>query len=264
MQGVAAWFAKRGEIPLSPPAGLREYGPLSDDPDRPDDEFGSTVIGGVAFAMEYCDSRGWVSTRAVRCLALDPRPPVSFKAFCNVRGTTRTFRFDRIVSIMGLRTGHILSAEAHLELLAPYQDAHGLDPRLTPMRTLQRATGDGVFALLQLAMLDGRLTAAARDIVLGYVEAEAEATASPLPSPTAVELWVDNLAPPLDAVAASVDRLLAEKDKFARLLPWLLKAVRSREAFADQEESVRELIAEVRGHFRRKLMERPSHVRATR
>jgi hypothetical protein len=214
--------------------------------------------------MEYCDSRGWVSTRTVRCLALDPRAPASFKAFCNVRGTTRTFRFDRIVSIVDLRTGRILSAEAHLDLLAPYLDAQGLDPRLAPMRTLQRATGDGVFALLQLAMPDGRLTAAARDIVLGYVQAEAEATGSPLPPPAAVELWVDNLAPPLDTVVASVDRLLAEKDKFARLLPWLLKTVRSREAFADQEESVRELIAEVRAHFRRKLMEWPSHFRATR
>jgi hypothetical protein len=131
------------------------------------------------------------------------------------------------------------------------------------MRALQGATRDGVFALLHLAMPDGRLTLAARDIVLGYVQAEAEATCCALPSPAAAELWIDNLAPPLDAVVASVDRLLAEKDKFARLLPWLLKVVRSREAFADQEESVRELIAEIRAHFRRKLMERPSHVHAT-
>jgi hypothetical protein len=263
MQGVASWFAKRGEIPLVPPPRLREYGPLSDDPDRPDEAFRAKDVCGVAFAMEYCDSRGWVSTRTIRCLGLDRGPPASLKAFCSVRGTTRTFRVDRIISIAGLRTGHILSAEEHVDLLAPYSGAHELDPAVAPMRALHRATRDGVFALLQIAMPGGCLAAGPRDIVLGYIEAEAAATGCPLPSAKSVELWIDNLAPPLDAVTGAVDRLLAEKDKFARLLPWLLKVVRSREGFADQEEAVRELIAEVRAHFRRKLMERPSQFRAT-
>jgi hypothetical protein len=44
-------------------------------------------------------------------------------------------------------------------------------------------------------------------------------------------------------------------------LPWLLKLVRSQEAFATSEESVRELIAEVRAHYRRKLLERPTPLR---
>ena len=36
MDGVVGWFERRGEIPLAPPPRLREYGPLADDPDRPD------------------------------------------------------------------------------------------------------------------------------------------------------------------------------------------------------------------------------------
>jgi hypothetical protein len=260
MDGVAGWFAKCGEMPLSPPAALRGYGPLSDDPDRPATEFTSDLIRGVAFGMEYCDSRGWASTRAVRCLALDPRPPVSIKALCAVRGTTRTFRVDRIISLVNFRTGAILSADHHIDLLAPYLRDYEHDHRIGGLRALQRATRDGVFALLQFAMADGRLGDRSRDIVLSYVQAEAQASGCPLPSPDLVELWIDNLAPPLDAVTAAVDRLLAEKAKFARLLPWLFKVVRGRDPFADQEDSIRELIDEVRLHFRRKLLEWPVQV----
>jgi len=79
-----------------------------------------------------------------------------------------------------------------------------------------------------------------------------------------IELWIDNLAPTLDAVATSVANLLADKNKFARLLPWLLKVMRCQESYSQQEEAVRELISEVRRHFRHKLFEWPSDLRATR
>ena len=258
MQGVAGWFVGRGEVPLSPPPRLREYVPLSDDPDRPGADFSFGAIRGVAFAMEYCDARGWASTRTVRCLGLEPRPPTSIKAYCHASAATRSFRVDRIISIVDLRTGAILHAGAHVDLLAPYLRDHDHDGRIGEMRALHHATRDGVFALLQLSMPDGRLGDAPREMVLGYVQAEAAVTNCPLPQAALVELWIDNLAPPLEAVADAVERLLGEKDKFARLLPWLLKITRSRQAFADQEESVRDLIAEVRSHFRRKLMDWPA------
>jgi hypothetical protein len=263
MNGVSGWFEARGEIPLLRPPGLREYGPLSDDPDRPDEDFSAEDVRGVAFALEYCDSRGWVSTRTIRCLGLDLRGPAHLKAFCSVRGTTRTFRVDRIISIAELRSGRILSGEAHIDLLAPYL-AHPVDHRVAPLRELQSMTRNGVFALLQLAMPEGRLHDKARDIVLAYVKSEAEAAGRPLPPAGLIDLWIDNLAPPLDAVVAAVNQLLAEKEQFVRLLPWLLKVMRTRDDFAVQEESVRELIAEVRQHFRRKLRDWPAHVRASR
>lgn len=262
MNGVAGWFEARGEVPLVAPARLREYGPLSDDPDRADEDFSNGAVRGVAFALEYCDSRGWVSTRTIRCLGLDPNAPMCLKAFCNVRGTSRTFRIDRIISIVDLRSGRILAGDEHVALLAPYLQDASTDPATEAMRDLQRVAQDGVFALLQLAMTDGALGEKAREIVLDYVKAEAETAQIPLPQAERVELWIDNLAPPLDCVVDAVHRLLGEKDKFVRLLPWLLKLVRSRDDFAAQEQSVRDLIAEVRLHFRRKLMEWPAHSRA--
>ena len=159
--GVAGWFEKRGEIPLARPPGLREYGPVADDPDRPEEEFIAGAVTGVAFGLEYCGIlHGWASTRTIRCLAIDLTNPCSLKAYCNVRRTTRTFRVDRIISIADLRTGRILSSAEHMALLAgnlPGQMGDQDDHSFRAFCELRQATRDGVFALLQIAMSDGRL-----------------------------------------------------------------------------------------------------------
>jgi hypothetical protein len=262
MEGVVGWFARRGDVPLTPPFRLREYAPLLDDPSDDHREFVNKDIRGVAFALEYCDSRGWASTRTVRCLAIDPLHPACISAFCNVRQEERAFRVDRIISIISLRTGRIVSSDEHMALLAPYLPGEP-GPRLADLNTFQAATRDGIFALLTLAMPDGRLTDAARAVLLGYAESEAAASRCTMPPRRYIELWVDNLAPALDAIVEAVTNLLTDKDRFARLLPWLLKVVRSRDCSFDQEEAVRELIAEVRQHFRSKVIEWPGDLRAT-
>lgn len=263
MKGVVRWFEQHGEIPLVPPSAVREYGSLSDDPDRFGGGYSIAGIRGVAFVMEYCDSHGWTSIRAIRCLGIDTRHPASLTAYCHVRDKVCKFRVDRIISIMDLRSGHIVSADEHLTLLAPYLPNDEPETYLCVLVDLQNAVRDGVFALLQLAMLSGRLGDASRAIVLDYVKAEAKVLGLELPAIELIELWIDNLAPPLDAVAASVTKLLEDKDKFARLLPWLLRVARSQEAFPKLEESVRDLIAEVRAHFRSAPRDRPKPVRAT-
>lgn len=261
MNGVVEWFVRRGEIQITPPFRLREYAPIDDDPDARS-EFADGKIRGVAFALEYCDSRGWASTRTVRCLAVDPLHPACLRAYCNVRQAERTFRLDRIISIADLRSGRILSSEEQMGLLAPYLPGEDTDPTVLALAKLQDATRDGVFALLQMAMPNGRLGSPARTAVLDYIKAEAHARRHLVPPHAHVELWVDNLAPPLDAVVASVDNLLADKERFARFLPWLLKVVRCQDSFEAKEGEMRELIAEVRRHFRHQLFAWPPRLRA--
>ncbi len=263
MQGVVDWFVRHGERPLAPPARFREYAPLDDDRDGSND-FSDQSIRGLTFALEYCDSRGWDSTRTVRCLAVDPIHPAAIRAHCNVRGEERTFRVDRIISIADLRTGRILSSHEQMALLAPYLHGAYRDPDFVALAALQEATRDGVFALLQLAMQDGTLGTAARVAVLNYVKAEAKAVGCRVPPHAYIELWLDNLSPPLEAVADSVANLLADKDKFARLLPCLLKVMRSNDGHPDREEAMRELMGLVRSHFRQKVFAWPRDVRATR
>lgn len=262
MDDVAGWFERRGEIPLVAPPGAREDVPLADDPDRPGDEFASDPIRGVAFVLESYDARGWPSMRTVRCLGIDLRTPVTLRAHCRLRDEPRVFRVDHIISIADYRTGAILSAEAQAALLAPYLPEPPADPDIALLWLLQRATRDGVYALLHVGMTDGRLSDASRRLVLDYVRSEAAQAGCALPSDKLIKLWVDNLSPPLSAVTVSVGRLLAERQRFARVLPWLLKIARSQQDFADQDESLFELIAEIRQHYRQTLRGRPSSTRA--
>ena len=206
--------------------------------------------------------RGWTSIRTIRCLGVDTRHPASITAYCRVRDKVCKFRLDRIISILTCRTGRIVSADEHLALLAPYLPSEEPESYLLALVDLQNSMRDSVFALLQLAMPDGRLGDESRDIVLDYVKTEAKILRFRLPAFELIELWIDNLAPQLDVVTASVKKLLEDKDKFARLLPWLLKIVRSQEHFPKPEETVRELIAEVRTHYR-SSPPRPKPLRAT-
>ena len=250
MDGVVRWFERRGGIPLATPPRFREYDSLTDDPDKFGGGYSIEGIRGVAFAVEYCDSHGWTSTRTIRCLGVDARHPASITAYCHVRDRVCRFRLDRIISIVDLRSGRILSSDEHLALLAPYLPDEAPEPYLTNLINVQTATRDGVFALLQLSMPDGRLGDTPREVIHRYVRSEAGVLGLRFPAPELIALWTDNLAPPLDAVTASVTRLLSDKAKFSRLLPWLLKIVRCQEDFPEPEEALRELMAEVRAHFR--------------
>jgi hypothetical protein len=264
MGGVIEWFEERGEIPLRTPFRVREYGPLTDAPERVVDEDFVDTIEGVAFAMEYCDAHGWMSTRTVRCLAIDPKHPACISAYCSVRGAVTTFRVDRIISIIDLRSARILSGGEYLALLAPYLTQAEPTPLVRAFAEVQDAARDGVFALLQIAMLDGSLSDEARDIMLSYVRAEARASACADPAFELVELWVDNLAPPLDGILAAVARLLEDREKIARLLPYLIKAARCEDESIAVENSLRDLMAAVRLHFRDHPRDFPSDLRATR
>jgi hypothetical protein len=264
MDGVVKWFEQQGEIPLRPPPGLREYCPLTDDPGRPLDEHFSDGVQGVAFAIEYCDAHGWVSTRTIRCLAIDARHPACLQAYCRVRERVMTFRLDRIISIVSLRSGRMLSLDEQTALLAPYLQQAEPERSVLALNRMRGVARDGVFVLLHLAMADGTLGDEPRNVIVDYIKTELAASGRALPPAGMVELWLDNLAPQLESVIASVDRLLADKDKTARLLPWLLKLARCDDRPTEFEDSLRDLFGEVRAHFRQSHHDFPDEIRAVR
>ena len=264
MPGVLEWFEARGEVPLLPPCRVREYGPLTDDTDRPPDEHFVNTIRGVAFAIEYCDSHGWLSTRTVRCLSIDPERHACISAYCHVRDQVMTFRVDRIISVIDLHSGEMLPGDAYFALLAPYLTQVRPDRATRRLMETQGATRDGVFALLQVAMTEGVLGDAARAVVVDYVNAEAEAVGCAAAPAELISLWVRNLAPPLDAVQDAVNNLLADRDKFARLIPSLLKIARCEDTPTVSEESLRALFTAVRRHFSDHPSDLPGALRATR
>ena len=107
--------------------------------------------------------------------------------------------------------------------LLPTSRTNAPDPWLCALVDLQNATRNGVYGLLQLAMIDGRLGETPRQTIIGYLGEEAKVRGLEVPAPELLALWIDNLSPPIDAVAVSVSRVLEDKDKFARLMRWLLE-----------------------------------------
>ena len=246
---VLSWFSGRAEIPLVAPPRFREYGPLADDPERSGMAFPDTSVEGLAFGIEYLDLRGWLSTRTVRCLALNPARPGLLRAFCSVRKTVRTFRLDRIVATTNLRSGVSAQGGSRLVLLAP--SILPDDPTCLAFSQLRDVTRSGVFILLSVAMGNGRLASSAREVVLDHVLAEARHRGMALPPIELIMLWLENLSPGRDLVLAAVQDILRDKDATIRLLPRLLEITRAF-GVADTIDgaAMRELIAAIRGYFR--------------
>ena len=247
-RAILLWFEDRSPVPLMPPPRFREYGPLADDPDRHEAGFPIEAVKGLAFGIEYLDLRGWLSTRTIRCLALDPTKPGYLKAFCNVRRTTRVFRLDRIVSTTNLRTGKTSESGAERVLLAPYFLPE--DPACIAFSSAQEAVKNGLYVLLSLAMAGGTLSADARQVVLSYVVEEIAQLRLKPPPMALVEIWIDNLSPTPDLVLAGIRELLTDKPAMTRLLPRILALSRIPETpGAPGDGALRELMRAVRAFY---------------
>ena len=248
LRPIVSWFARRGEIPLVAPPRFREYCPLADDPDRNGLDFPDASVSGLAFGIDYLDLRGWLSTRVVRCVALNTTRPGALKAYCSVRKSVRTFRLDRIVSTTNLRSGVTAQGGSHLVLLAPsfLKD----DPACLAFARVRDAVRSGVFLLLSMAMGNGRLSSSAREVVLSHVLKEAQYLGLPTPPLDLVMLWLENLSPSEELVLSAVPDLLADKAATIRFLPRLLEITRVF-GVADSIDAaaMRELIAAIRGYF---------------
>lgn len=247
---VTAWFESRTNVPLMPPPGFGEWAPNSDDGDPFDADFSRTDIAGLAFGMEYRDETGEASARAIRCLAIDPEGPGYIRAYCHYRRDRRTFRIDGIRSVVSLRSGAILSPEAAGLLLAPYELPEALSAHQRTLATVVAAVKPGVSILLGLGMPEGRLYAEPRRAVLAYIMAEASALSLTLPHLEGIELFVDNLSPPHTAVAQASDEILADREKFARLLPYVMEIAKLTPHRNLRDANVAALIAAVREHYR--------------
>lgn len=103
------------EVPVS---GLLpdQFGPDADDADAddieafvPDDHPGQLLI------IEYRDSRGASSKRAIRVVAVeDYQGNLTVRAWCYMRKMTRRFRIDRIETAANARTGEVIDDPADM------------------------------------------------------------------------------------------------------------------------------------------------------
>lgn len=241
-----ALFAGLSELPLTPPPHFRSYGPLADDPDPIDLRLDTETSRGLAFAIEYCDSRGWISMRTIRCQAASADHPGYLQAWCAVRRTTRVFRLDRIISITHLRTGRLLDGCGHrmiLDAILGRTPRAGIDAE--PIVGTER---DGSALLLALAGAAGG--DAERAVVADYIAAERAARGAAVPSAQAVALWVEHFVPDSHFVREAEERLFRDRDALVRLLPWTLKLASAGTPIDPGQETVlRDLMEMVRHRY---------------
>ena len=247
---VTAWFESRTNVPLTPPPRFDEWAPNSDDGDPSDADFSRTDIAGLAFGIEYRDELGETSARTIRCLAIDLEGPGYIRAYCHYRRDRRTFRIHGIRTVVSLRSGAILSQEEAGLLLAPYELPEALSAHQRTLAAVVAAVKPGVSILLGLGMAEGRLCDEPRRAVLAYILAEAKALSLPLPHLEGIELFLDNLSPPHTAVAQASDAMLADRDKIARLLPYVVQIAKLTPHRNLRDANIAALIAAVREHYR--------------
>jgi hypothetical protein len=248
---VTQWFAERDEVPLVPPPRFYEYAPVLEESDCRGIPCTVDEISAIAFGLNYCDLRGWASTRTVRCIGIDAGPPETLWAYCAIRKTPWPFRLDRIISVANFRTGLILEADRLDQLLAADIPGAELRGRISDIASVRIACRDGVYVLMSLAMKKGRLSHEAREVVLNYVDDEIAASGLKLGRPGATRLWIDNLSPPRTAVISAIERLLLDKSKLTRVMSWSVRAMAAEGPLsATEEASGRQLILAVRDYYR--------------
>lgn len=122
------WAELRGIRSAPPPIQLRPTLPATDAPELEADaedagdappSWAPQSITGRTFVLAYADSKGQASERQVQCRQLAERAGTLYlHAFCFARERLRTFRADRIRTIMDTETGELF--EPGMELLAHF------------------------------------------------------------------------------------------------------------------------------------------------
>lgn len=175
--------------PLNPAFTPRRIDPMVDDDsdDAADGPAGRADydLHGVSFGIEYTDAYGRESTRRVTVSDLrHSGEHLYLRCFCHECGASRTFRFDRIRSIIDLdgmvhEPARFFEAELH----APLPSVEFLPgpavrqpPRLSadgPGMAQRRAARDGLRLLAALARSDGLMQPAEVEVIIDYIASRA-------------------------------------------------------------------------------------------
>lgn len=255
---LSALFVRRPDTPVIPPATFGPMGGASADTAEASPAGGALLddIDGLVLAMEYSDESGARTRRIVECRRLNPDLPGYIEGWCRLRDAERTFRVDRIVSLTNLTTGRQIFGAAVQSFFAPYLRQARADATLAEtsaraaerLYLTQRAAANGVKVLLFLAMADGHLHAAEREVVLGYIH---EVASGIMPEASldmeALVGWMENLRPTRQSARSAAVRLSEYADRFPPVARAMLALVKADGVVDEKEEEfVRAIIAAVR------------------
>ena len=246
-------FKSRQDTPIIPPVELTMGGPAIDTPDEliPEEPRSSDAlanIAGLSFVINYENSTGEISLRAVTCHAIEPGPPEVLRAHCHLRDAERRFTIDRIHQIVELDTGDVLEDAELRDFLAPYTAGFGPGDPADIQRHFQHTAGPAVQVLVFLAASDGYVHPAEQNVILEYASSEAERL---FPGQSfdreATARWIRNLKPTQAVAREAIAKLAEDEDRVESFSEAMIRLVRA-DGVIDEDEAnaTREIVEAIR------------------
>lgn len=209
-----------GERSLGRPAGFVQGGSLIDSEDMQVAPAGDHLgdLAGVRLAIAYLDSRMENTRRFVVVRGVTRTNNVFYlHAHCELRNAHRTFRIDRIVEVVDMRTGevHDNPRELFSDLILV---ANATAPRKSrrsrpdPTERLIAESEHGLTVLLYFAQSDEKLRRGERAVIWEYLEwqkhrcsIDGRVARRPL------NAWMDTLLPDTEQFVAALHNLLGQE-----------------------------------------------------
>ena len=206
------------------------------------EELGSLI--GVRFAIVYDDANG---NRTRRFVVVDKAVRGDgvwyLQAYCELRGSLRTFRVDRIREIIDTRTGEVHEEPARfLSGLLLVARARGprRRTRINPTERLIAESQDGLTVLLYFAQSDQKLRRGERKVLWDYLEWQKNrCSIGGRVARRPFNSWMDALIPDTEQFAAALQKLLETEKIHAHYVLSRVPEIVMADRCADDEEKKR-------------------------
>jgi hypothetical protein len=233
-----------GERRIAPPAGFEQGGASVDSPDMYQsdnvEELGPLV--GVRLAIAYDDAYGNRTRRFVVVhKALRGDKVWYLEGHCELRGSLRTFRLDRIREIIDTRTGEVHEDPARfLSGLLIVARARGPRRGVNATDRLIAESQHGLTVLLYFAQSDQKLRRMERKILWNYLKWQQDRCSIEGRVPRRpFNSWMDTLVPDTDQFVAALRQLLEHDKPHAHYVLALVPELVMADGRADDQERKR-------------------------
>ncbi len=246
-------FKSRRDTPIIPPVELTMGGPAIDTPEEliPEESRSADAIAdiaGLSFVINYENSTGETSLRAVTCHAIEPGPPEVLRAHCHLRDAERRFNIDQIHQIVELDTGEVLEDSDLRDFLATYTHGFGPGDPADIQRHFQHLAGPAVQVLVFLAASDGYVHPTEQNVILEFAASESERLMPGQPfDREATARWIRNLKPPQAVAREAISRLAEDEERVEAFSEVMIRLVRA-DGVIDEDEAkaTREIVEAIR------------------
>lgn len=196
-------------------------------------------LNGVRLALLYEDCTGAQSRRVVQVKSIQSRGDTRYiYGHCELRSASRSFRIDRIVEVVDMRTGEVSGdPEAYLAPLLRLAQPAGAPRRRDATDGLLVESVHGLIVLLYFASSDGEIHPAERKILWDYLDWQKERCSirgSVARKP--INALLRTMFPTGEQFAEALEALLAAERIHAEFVLDMVREIIDADGVLDEEE----------------------------